>query len=94
MDKKNLVSVVDRIHPFIEKGMILGLGSGTTSHFFVRELGRHVSNGLDVTCTTTSKSTSEVAREVGINIYDPNDLEKIDLTIDGPDEIDNEFNTK
>ena len=56
------------IEQFIEKGMILGLGSGTTSHFFVRELGRHVGNGLDVTCTTTSKSTSEVAREVGINI--------------------------
>ena len=80
------------IEQFIEKGMILGLGSGTTSHFFVRELGLHVGNGLDVTCTTTSKSTSEVAREVGINIYDPNDLGKIDLTIDGPDEINNEFN--
>lgn len=80
------------IEQFIEKGMVLGLGSGTTSHFFVRELGRHVGNGLDVTCTTTSNSTSEVARQVGIDVYDPNDLVKIDLTIDGPDEIDKDFN--
>ena len=80
------------IEQFIKKGMVLGLGSGTTSHFFVRELGRHVGNGLDVTCTTTSNSTSEVARQVGIDVYDPNDLVKIDLTIDGPDEIDKDFN--
>ena len=80
------------IEQFIKKGMVLGLGSGTTSHFFVRELGRHVGNGLDVTCTTTSNSTSEVARQVGIDVYDPNDLGKIDLTIDGPDEIDKDFN--
>ena len=80
------------IEQFIKNGMVLGLGSGTTSHFFVRELGRHVSNGLDVTCTTTSNSTSEVARQVGIDVYDPNELGEIDLTIDGPDEIDNDFN--
>ena len=80
------------IEQFIEKGMVLGLGSGTTSHFFVRELGRHVGNGLNVICTTTSNSTSEVARQVGIDVYDPNDLGKIDLTIDGPDEIDKDFN--
>ena len=80
------------IEQFIEKGMVLGLGSGTTSHFFVKELGRHVDSGLDVTCTTTSNSTSEVAKQVGIDICDPNDLGEIDLTIDGPDEIDNDFN--
>mgnify|MGYP003316564302 CR=1 FL=1 len=75
------------IEQFIEKGMVLGLGSGSTSHFFVRELGQYVGKGLDVTCTTTSNSTTEVAKQVGIDVYDPNDLGKIDLTIDGPDEI-------
>lgn len=80
------------IEEFVRDGMKLGLGSGTTSHFFVRELGKHVANGLKLTCTTTSRSTHDVAREVGIEITDPNDIGELDLTVDGPDEIDRQFN--
>ncbi len=79
------------IADFIHDGMKLGLGSGTTSHFFVRELGKHVANGLRLTCTTTSRSTNDVAREVGIEITDPNEIGELDLTVDGPDEIDHRF---
>ncbi|CAI2482869.1 Ribose-5-phosphate isomerase A [Serratia ficaria] len=77
---------------FVRDGMKLGLGSGTTSHFFVRELGKHVADGLQLTCTTTSRSTIDVARQVGIEIIDPDEIGEIDLTIDGPDEIDRQFN--
>jgi ribose 5-phosphate isomerase A len=80
------------IEEFIHDGMKLGLGSGTTSHFFVRELGKLVAEGLQLTCTTTSRSTSDVAREVGIEITDPNEIGELDLTVDGPDEIDRQFN--
>lgn len=80
------------IDEFVLDGMKLGLGSGTTSHHFVRELGKRVANGLKLTCTTTSRSTIDVAREVGIEIIDPNDIGEIDLTVDGPDEIDHAFN--
>lgn len=80
------------IDEFVRDGMKLGLGSGTTSHLFVRELGKRVANGLRLTCTTTSRSTIDVAREVGIEIIDPNDIGEIDLTVDGPDEIDRAFN--
>ncbi|MBP7002223.1 ribose 5-phosphate isomerase A [Amaricoccus sp.] len=80
------------IADFVRDGMKLGLGSGTTSHFFVRELGKHVAGGMKLTCTTTSRSTIDVAREVGIEITDPNEIGEIDLTIDGPDEIDRAFN--
>lgn len=80
------------IEEFVRDGMKLGLGSGTTSHFFVRELGKLVADGLKLTCTTTSRSTNEVAREVGIELTDPNEIGELDLTIDGPDEIDREFN--
>ena len=80
------------IEEFVRDGMKLGLGSGTTSHLFVRELGKLVTDGLHVTCTTTSRSTSDVAREVGIELTDPNDIGELDLTVDGPDEIDHEFN--
>lgn len=80
------------IQEFIHDGMKLGLGSGTTSHFFVRELGKHVAEGLTLTCTTTSRSTIAVAEEVGIAITDPNEIGELDLTVDGPDEIDRNFN--
>ena len=80
------------IEEFVRDGMKLGLGSGTTSHFFVRELGKYVANGMRLTCTTTSRSTIDVAREVGIAITDPNEIGEIDLTVDGPDEIDRRFN--
>ena len=80
------------IEDFVRDGMVLGLGSGTTSHFFVRELGKHVAGGMKLTCTTTSRSTIDVARDVGIRITEPNDIGEIDLTIDGPDEIDRSFN--
>ncbi|WP_417427174.1 ribose 5-phosphate isomerase A [Hoeflea sp.] len=80
------------IEDFVRDGMKLGLGSGTTSHFFVRELGKHVAAGLKITCTTTSRSTNDVAREVGIELTDPNQIGELDLTIDGPDEIDRKFN--
>lgn len=79
------------IQDFVRDGMKLGLGSGTTSHFFVRELGKYVADGMKLTCTTTSRSTIDVAREVGIAITDPNEIGEIDLTIDGPDEIDRNF---
>jgi ribose 5-phosphate isomerase A len=79
------------IEEFVRDGMKLGLGSGTTSHFFVRELGKHVAAGLKVTCTTTSRATNDVAREVGIKITDPNEIGELDLTVDGPDEIDRQF---
>ncbi len=80
------------IEEFVRDGMKLGLGSGTTSHFFVRELGKYVAGGMKLTCTTTSRSTIDVAREVGIAITNPNEIGELDLTIDGPDEIDRQFN--
>lgn len=80
------------IEEFVRDGMKLGLGSGTTSHFFVRELGKHVAEGMRLTCTTTSRATNAVAQEVGIRLTDPNEIGEIDLTVDGPDEIDRQFN--
>jgi ribose 5-phosphate isomerase A len=79
------------IQDFVHDGMKLGLGSGTTSHFFVRELGPQVAQGLRLTCTTTSRATQAVAREAGIALTDPNDIGELDLTVDGPDEIDRDY---
>ncbi|MDX3924513.1 MAG: ribose-5-phosphate isomerase RpiA [Shinella sp.] len=90
-DEAKRLAGVKAIEEFVRDGMKLGLGSGTTSHLFVRELGKRVAGGMKLTCTTTSNSTTAVAREVGIELTDINDIGELDLTIDGPDEIDHEF---
>ena len=80
------------IEEFVLDGMKIGLGSGTTSHFFVRSLGECLRDGLKITATTTSRSTTAVAQEVGIEITEINEIGELDLTVDGPDEIDHSFN--
>jgi len=69
-------------------GMKLGLGSGTTSLFFVRALAERVADGLDVVGVPTSCATYDLARELGVPLVDLNDVGVLDVCIDGPDEID------
>ncbi|NMH79678.1 ribose-5-phosphate isomerase RpiA [Pseudonocardia xinjiangensis] len=73
---------------FVRDGMLLGLGSGTTSHWFVRSLAERVRDGLDVVGVPTSTATRDLALELGVRLADLNDVPELDLTIDGPDEID------
>ena len=75
----------------IEPGMVLGLGTGSTAAIFVRLLAEKVKAGLDIVGTPTSEATDRLAKELGIRIIDPNDLTRIDLTIDGADEFDPEL---
>jgi ribose 5-phosphate isomerase A len=72
----------------VEPGMVLGLGTGSTAAIFVRLLAEKVKAGLDIVGTPTSEATDRLAKELGIRIVDPNDLTRIDLTIDGADEFD------
>ncbi len=69
-------------------GARLGLGSGTTSHYFVRALAELVRDGLDVVGVPTSNSTRDLALELGITLVDLDDVDELDVCIDGPDEID------
>jgi ribose 5-phosphate isomerase A len=69
-------------------GMRLGLGSGTTSHFFVRALAERVSAGLDIVGVPTSRATYDLAKELDVPLVDLNDVGSLDVCIDGPDEID------
>ena len=72
----------------VEPGMVLGLGTGSTASIFVKLLAERVRQGLDIIGTPTSEGTHRLARELGIQLADPDDLEHIDLTIDGADEFD------
>lgn len=87
-DEAKRVAAAQAIERFLKDGMTIGLGSGTTSRWFVRILGKRVSEGLRVTGVPSSKSTGQLAEEVGVSLADLNDVGQLDLTIDGADEID------
>lgn len=77
---------------WIKPDMIVGLGTGSTVKFMVDELGRRVNEeGLNVIGVTTSIRTKEQAESLGITIKDVDDVDHIDLTIDGADEISDDF---
>jgi ribose 5-phosphate isomerase A len=87
-DEAKRAAAAQAIERFLKDGMTIGLGSGTTSRWFVRILGERVAKGLRVTGVPSSKSTGELATEVGVPLADLNDVGQLDLTIDGADEID------
>jgi ribose 5-phosphate isomerase A len=71
----------------VQDGMLLGLGSGTTSRYFTEGVGRLVAGGMKLRCVPTSRATAEMAAELGIPIVqDP--IGPIDLAVDGADEVD------
>jgi len=72
---------------YVEDGMRLGLGSGSTANHFVRLLGRRVAEGLDVTGVATSQRTAQLAEEVGIRLTNLDATPELDLDVDGADEI-------
>jgi ribose 5-phosphate isomerase A len=76
---------------FVQDGMVLGLGSGSTAEIFLEKLGDRVAGGLKVSGVPTSKRTGEVAADAGIPLLNPDRVEGIDLTIDGADEVDEAF---
>jgi ribose 5-phosphate isomerase A len=72
---------------FVEPGMRLGLGTGSTAKHFVELLGERVRGGLDVLGVPTSEATRADAAAAGIRLSTLDDTPALDLTIDGADEI-------
>jgi ribose 5-phosphate isomerase A len=72
---------------FVEDGMRLGLGSGSTAAHFVRLLGERVADGLSVVGVATSEATEELARKAGVPLTTLDETPELDLDIDGADEI-------
>lgn len=73
---------------FIQNEMIVGLGSGTTSHFFIEALAKKVQKGLNIQCVASSKESANLAKKRGLLVFDINQVPYIDITVDGADEID------
>ncbi len=76
---------------FIEPGMKLGLGTGSTAAKLVELLGAKVKRGFDVLCVPTSEATATQARGLGIRLATLDDEPFLDLTIDGADELDDQL---
>lgn len=79
---------------FVQPGMVVGLGTGSTAIFATRKLGALLQSGAlkDITGFATSKATQDEAIHLGISLMDASLPLKIDVTIDGADEVDPEFN--
>lgn len=73
-------------------GHVIGLGTGSTAKFAIEGLGRRVKQGLSIKGVPTSIATERMARELGIPLVDLNDAGVIDITLDGADEVDPDFN--
>jgi ribose 5-phosphate isomerase A len=78
---------------FVEDGMKLGLGTGSTAGWMVRCLAERIkAEGLRVTGVPTSRRTAELATELGVPITTMDEVKWLDLTIDGADEFDPNLN--
>ncbi len=77
---------------YVEDGMIVGLGTGSTVFYFVHALAERVKEGLNIQMASTSIQTVELAKSLGLNIKELEEIDHIDLAVDGVDEIDKNFN--
>lgn len=84
-------SVAERALDFVEDGMRLGLGTGSTAKIFVDLLAERAAGGLRVRCVPTSEATRVQAEGLGLAVTTLDDLPELDLTVDGADEFDPEL---
>ena len=90
MDAAEMKKIVAEkaVDTFVKDGMNVGLGTGSTAYFAIKRIGQLVANGYDLTCVATSVQSENLARESGIKVVDLDEVDKLDVTIDGADEVD------
>ncbi|MFT4090648.1 MAG: ribose-5-phosphate isomerase RpiA [Asticcacaulis sp.] len=71
----------------IQDGMKVGLGTGSTAAWFVKAVADAVQGGLNLTLVSTSVQTAQLSRSLGLEIKDINDVGRLDVCVDGADEI-------
>jgi ribose 5-phosphate isomerase A len=82
----------ERAAEFVENGQIVGLGTGSTAYFAIVKIGERVKEGIQVTGIPTSEASAQLANELDIPLADFSTIDRIDVTIDGADEVDHAFN--
>jgi ribose 5-phosphate isomerase A len=81
------LAVAQRAVEFVEDGMRVGLGTGTTATMFIRALGEKVKSGLTIRCVASSDASHTLAASLGMQVTTLDQLPELDLYIDGADEI-------
>jgi ribose 5-phosphate isomerase A len=74
---------------YVEDGMRVGLGTGSTIHFTIVALGER---RPDIVCTATSERTDALGRSLGLDMVSPDDIGQLDIALDGADEVDRDLN--
>lgn len=89
-ETSNLKKIVAEkaVDDYIKDGMTVGLGTGSTAYFAIKRVGELVAKGYKLRCVATSKQTEDIAKEYGIDVVPLCDVEHVDVTIDGADEVD------
>lgn len=82
------IAAAEKALDWIEDGMLLGLGTGSTADRFVEALGKRVADGLKVTGVATSETTAKLAEEKGVPLVSLDAEPHLDIVVDGADEID------
>ena len=77
---------------YVEDGMTIGLGTGSTAKFFVEMLAEEIADGLVVRGVPTSEQTRRLAESLGVALVDVEQVDRIHLTVDGADEVDEAAN--
>ena len=88
MSKEKKIIAAKKAFEYVEEGMKLGLGTGSTADEFTKILSDNVKDGFQITCVPTSENTKKLAESLEIPLGTLEDYEILDLTIDGADEID------
>ena len=76
---------------YIKNNMVLGLGTGSTAKHMIEAVGKLVSEGMNLICVPSSEATEKLALQLGIKIVALHEVDKIDITIDGADEFNADF---
>jgi len=82
----------ERAVDFVEDGMVVGMGSGSTVYYAIQKIGQRVREGLNIKGICTSDQTRNLAEQWEIPYVDIDEVDQIDLTIDGVDEVDPDGN--
>ena len=90
MNQKQIAG--EKATDYIKDGMTLGLGTGSTVFYMVEKVGELVKNGMKLQAVATSIATENQAKGLGIPLLSIDEVDHIDLAIDGVDEIDGQFN--
>ena len=86
------MTIAEHALEFVKDGDVVGLGTGRAATAFVRALGAKVQAGLNIRGIPTSQATMDLAQELGIPLATFDTVERIDVAVDGADEVDPDLN--